>query len=181
MALRKTHGANRRQLIIQFLGEAVLTALLSLLIALALVEVLQPTLARLLQHKIASHYDAGWLFLLVLVAIAAGLVNCLTLARKHLFQRFADGFVWLGGQLCLKTANIACKTQSACSCAIVFCMMTFPDVTSKKGEFGINFCTFAAGSRSRFGLPLPLQSPEFPDSPRKDGSWSQCIDRPSEL
>jgi hypothetical protein len=107
--------------------------------------------------------------------------NCLTLARKHLFQRFADGFVWLGGQLCLKTANIACKTQSACSCAIVFCMMTFPDVTSKKGEFGINFCTFAAGSRSRFGLPLPLQSPEFPDSPRKDGSWSQCIDRPSEL
>ena len=42
IALRKTHGANRGQLIVQFLGEAVLMALLSLVLALALVEVLQP-------------------------------------------------------------------------------------------------------------------------------------------
>src|SRR6185437_4985307 len=39
IALRKTHGANRGQLIVQFLGEAVLMALLSLVLALALVEV----------------------------------------------------------------------------------------------------------------------------------------------
>jgi putative ABC transport system permease protein len=75
IALRKTHGANRGQLVIQFLGEAVLTALLSLLIALALVEILQPAFGRLLQHPIAIPYDGLWLFLLVVIAAAAGLLS----------------------------------------------------------------------------------------------------------
>ena len=42
IALRKTHGARRMQLIAHFLGEAVLMARLSLVVALALVEMLQP-------------------------------------------------------------------------------------------------------------------------------------------
>ena len=75
IALRKTHGANRRQLIIQFLGEAVLTALLSLLAALALVEILQPAFGRLLQHPITIPYDGTWLLLLALIAVLAGLLS----------------------------------------------------------------------------------------------------------
>jgi putative ABC transport system permease protein len=75
IALRKTHGAERGQLIVQFLGEAVLTALLSLVIALALVEVLQPAFGRLLGHSIAIRYDGTWLLLLILVAMAAGLMS----------------------------------------------------------------------------------------------------------
>jgi putative ABC transport system permease protein len=75
IALRKTHGARRGQLIIQFLGEAVLTALLSLLIALALVEILRPAFERLLQHPLAMHYDVVWLSLLVLITIIAGLLS----------------------------------------------------------------------------------------------------------
>ncbi|HVW72582.1 MAG TPA: ABC transporter permease [Rhizomicrobium sp.] len=75
IALRKTHGATRRQLIVQFLGEAVLTALLSLVIALALVEILQPAFSRLLQHLIALPYDGAWLSLLVLIAMLAGLLS----------------------------------------------------------------------------------------------------------
>jgi putative ABC transport system permease protein len=75
IALRKTHGAERGQLIVQFLGEAVLTALLSLLVALALVEILQPAFGSLLQHPIAIPYDASWLLLLVVIAIAAGLLS----------------------------------------------------------------------------------------------------------
>ncbi len=75
IALRKTHGAARRQLIVQFLGEAVLTALLSLLVALALVEILQPALGHLLGHPIAMHYDATWLLALVLIAVTAGLLS----------------------------------------------------------------------------------------------------------
>jgi putative ABC transport system permease protein len=75
IALRKTHGANRGQLIVQFLGEAVLTALLSLLVALALVEILQPAFGRLLQHPIAIPYEGAWLLLLVLIAILAGLLS----------------------------------------------------------------------------------------------------------
>ena len=75
IAMRKTHGANRGQLIVQFLGEAVLTVLLSLLIALALVEVLRPAFGRLLQHPIAIHYDATWLFLLVVIAVVVSLLS----------------------------------------------------------------------------------------------------------
>jgi putative ABC transport system permease protein len=75
IALRKTHGADRGQLIVQFLGEAVLTALLSLLVALALVEVLKPAFERLLQHPIAMHYDGAWLLLLVGIAVTAGLLS----------------------------------------------------------------------------------------------------------
>jgi len=75
IALRKTLGAARRQLIVQFLGEAVLAALLSLVIALALAEVLQPAFEQLLQHPIAMRYDGTWLLLLTLIAIVAGLLS----------------------------------------------------------------------------------------------------------
>jgi putative ABC transport system permease protein len=75
IALRKTHGAARRQLIVQFLGEAVLTALLSLLIALALVEILQPVFGRLIGHPIVVSYSAAWLSLLALIAVIAGLLS----------------------------------------------------------------------------------------------------------
>jgi len=75
IALRKTHGANRGQLIIQFLGEAVLTALLSLLVALALVEILQPAFGRLLQHPVPIPYEGTWFLLLVLITVLAGLLS----------------------------------------------------------------------------------------------------------
>src|SRR3954463_2727455 len=77
IALRKTHGANRGQLIAQFLGEAVLMALLSLILALALVEVLQPAFGRFLQHPIALDYAGDWPLMLIIagITIAAGLVS----------------------------------------------------------------------------------------------------------
>ena len=75
IALRKTVGAGRGQLVAQFLGEAVLTALLSLVAALALVEVLQPAFSRLLQHPVAIDYDGTWLLLLVFIAVMAGFLS----------------------------------------------------------------------------------------------------------
>jgi putative ABC transport system permease protein len=77
IALRKTHGARRIQLIVQFLGEAVLMALLSLVLALALVETLQPAFGVFLQHPIGLHYGDDWPLLLAIVGIAvmAGLIS----------------------------------------------------------------------------------------------------------
>jgi putative ABC transport system permease protein len=77
IALRKTHGANRGQLIVQFLGEAVLMALLSLILALAIVEILRPAFGRFLQHPIALDYADDWPLMLVIVGvtIVAGLVS----------------------------------------------------------------------------------------------------------
>jgi putative ABC transport system permease protein len=77
IALRKTMGATRGQLVVQFLGEAVLMALLGLVLALALVELLLPTLSAFLQYPITFSYVKDWPLLLALggVAILAGLVS----------------------------------------------------------------------------------------------------------
>jgi putative ABC transport system permease protein len=77
IALRKTLGARRPQLVRQFLGEAVLIALLALMLALALVEVLLPAFGRFLQRPITFHYLADWPLLLLIVgaAIVAGLIS----------------------------------------------------------------------------------------------------------
>ena len=68
IAVRKLTGARRRQLIVQFLGEAVLTALISLAVALSLVEVLLPPYDRFLGLPIGLHYPADWTLLGALIA-----------------------------------------------------------------------------------------------------------------
>ena len=77
IALRKTLGANRRQLITQFLGEAVLMALLALALAFAVTEMLLPMFDKFLQRPIGFHYAADWPLPLALVGVAtaAGLIS----------------------------------------------------------------------------------------------------------
>ena len=77
IALRKVLGAGRGQLILQFLGEAVLVALLSLTLALALAEVLLPLFDDFLQRPLALHYLTDWKLLLLLagIAVVTGLIS----------------------------------------------------------------------------------------------------------
>jgi putative ABC transport system permease protein len=77
IALRKTLGANRRQIIIQFLSEAVLMALLALAVAFAATEVLLPGFDKFLGRPIALDYATDWPLLLALVGVAviAGLIS----------------------------------------------------------------------------------------------------------
>lgn len=77
IAVRKLAGAARRQLIAQFLGEAAVTALLSLAIALSLVEVLLPAFGRFLGERISLNYLGDWRLLAELTAgaTAVGLLS----------------------------------------------------------------------------------------------------------
>ena len=77
IALRKTMGAARRQVIVQFLAEAVLMALLALVLAVAAVEMLLPAFDHFLQRPIGFDYATDWVLLLVLIGVAvlAGLVS----------------------------------------------------------------------------------------------------------
>ena len=77
IALRKVAGATRRQLIMQFLGESLLTAAIALVFALALTEMLLPLFDRLLGLPIEIHYPQDWqlLGLIMGVAIVAGLLS----------------------------------------------------------------------------------------------------------
>ncbi len=77
ISLRKCVGATRTQLMIQFLGESALIALLALLVALALVEVLLPSYSTFLQVPLALHYltDLPLVLGIVGIALMAGLVG----------------------------------------------------------------------------------------------------------
>ncbi|HXS22215.1 MAG TPA: ABC transporter permease [Steroidobacteraceae bacterium] len=68
IGVRKLEGAKRRQLMVQFLGEALLTAFTSLVIALSLVEVLLPAYGRFLHEPMSLRYLADWRLLTALVA-----------------------------------------------------------------------------------------------------------------
>ncbi|HEX4273591.1 MAG TPA: ABC transporter permease, partial [Rhizomicrobium sp.] len=76
IALRKCAGAKRSQIIIQFLGESVLTALLALVLALSLVEILLPGYGNFIGRPFVFHYASDWrpLLLIMGIAVAAGLV-----------------------------------------------------------------------------------------------------------
>ncbi len=77
ISLRKTLGATRRQLIVQFLGESVLMSLTSLVFALALVEVVLPSFDSFLAVPLSLHYLRDWPLSLgfLATAIAAGLIS----------------------------------------------------------------------------------------------------------
>jgi putative ABC transport system permease protein len=71
IALRKVVGAKRVQLIVQFLGEALVTAGVALVFALALVEVLQPLFGRILGLPIEIHYLRDWQLLVFITGVGA--------------------------------------------------------------------------------------------------------------
>jgi len=76
-AVRKTFGARRSQLAVQFLFESVLFALMALILALALAEVLLPQFAEFLQTPLTFSYLAAWpvLALRAAIAVVAGLLS----------------------------------------------------------------------------------------------------------
>ena len=77
VSLRKVVGARRRQLVVQFLGESALLALLALLPAFALVEILLPAFDSFLDRPITLAYATDWPLILAFVGIAitAGLLG----------------------------------------------------------------------------------------------------------
>lgn len=87
VALRKVLGANRRQLILQFLGESLLVTAISMLLALALVELLMPPFAAFLDADLkVTYFGEGGiapaiLLLVPLVGLLGGLYPAFFLSR----------------------------------------------------------------------------------------------------
>lgn len=77
VGLRKVIGAGRRQLIQQFLGESVVLAMISLPLAVILVEVIRPMYNRLLNINLHVDYAENWPYTLMLfgIAIVVGLIS----------------------------------------------------------------------------------------------------------
>ena len=87
VALRKVLGASRQQLIVQFIGESTILAIVSMLAALALVELSLPSLSRFLDADLAiSYLGAGGVLLpilglVLLVGAVGGIYPALYLSR----------------------------------------------------------------------------------------------------
>jgi putative ABC transport system permease protein len=87
VALRKVLGATRKQLVMQFIGESILIAVVSMLIALTLVEVLVPSFAAFLEADLSVSYfgPAGIalpvLLLVLVVGVLGGLYPAFFLSR----------------------------------------------------------------------------------------------------
>jgi putative ABC transport system permease protein len=87
VALRKVLGANRRQLMTQFLAESVLVAGIAMLLALTIVELVLPALSSFLDADLKMRYFGGEgmlvpiLLLTVLVGAAGGIYPAFYLSR----------------------------------------------------------------------------------------------------
>ena len=77
VALRKVLGANRRQLIIQFVAESVLISATSMILALALVELLVKPFAAFLESDLSLNYigEGGILLPAIILTLLVGIVS----------------------------------------------------------------------------------------------------------
>jgi len=70
VALRKVMGAQRRQLIFQFLSESIMVTLAAAILALAFVEILTPIFDRFVDRPVAFRYSSDGPFFLAVLALA---------------------------------------------------------------------------------------------------------------
>ncbi len=75
IGIRKTNGASRKSLILQFMGEALVFSLLSTLVALFMVELLLPLFRQLTEKEAGIHYsDPVFLVTILSIAVVTGLL-----------------------------------------------------------------------------------------------------------
>lgn len=146
VALRKVMGASRRQLIVQFLGESLLVAAISMVVALAIVELALPSLSAFLDADLSLHYlgEGGILLpilaLVILVGVAAGLYPACVLSRfdpAPVLKSNRGGTDTQGsGQL----RNILVIAQFAVSIALVICtaVVTAQTIYARSSDPGYN-------------------------------------------
>ncbi|HEX3944002.1 MAG TPA: FtsX-like permease family protein, partial [Rhizomicrobium sp.] len=112
VGLRKVMGARRAQLVVQFLGESILTTLLALALALALVEVLLPAYGAFLNRPIALSYAESWQLLIGLVGVAvltgivAGIYPALVLSGFRPAATLRSGIKGGAGSAPLRTGLV---------------------------------------------------------------------------
>ncbi|MEE4196547.1 MAG: ABC transporter permease [Bacteroidales bacterium] len=74
--VRKTIGASRKQLILQFITESIVTSFFALLVALILLHLLLPSINQILENKIDINYsNPGFLLSLTLITVFIGLLS----------------------------------------------------------------------------------------------------------
>jgi putative ABC transport system permease protein len=112
VGIRKASGASRGQLVVQFLGEAIVYALLALIAALALAEIALPALQSFVRRPIAFAYwrDPGMAVFAVALALVlgtlAGAYPALVLASFRPAAVLKDGLFQAAGSRSVRMALV---------------------------------------------------------------------------
>jgi putative ABC transport system permease protein len=143
VGVRKTVGATRRQIMIQFMGECLFYAVLALIPALIAVELLLPSFNGFLQRTIAFDYGRdpelalGLLALVLVTGLAAGAYPALYLSR---FQPTAV----------LKGTSLLPNSSRVRQALVVFQFATL---------IGLLVATFTVNSQMRYAIQERLHLP----------------------
>jgi putative ABC transport system permease protein len=127
VALRKVMGASRGQLIAQFLGESLIIATISMVVALAMVELVLPLLSNFLKADLELTYlgDGGILLpvigLVVLVGLAAGIYPAFVLSHFDPAPVLKSNRSGTDGQGSGRLRGALVVIQFAVSIALVIC------------------------------------------------------------
>lgn len=112
IAVRKSVGAEPRDLMIQFVGESILHALLALVVGFSLVELLLPTFNGFTQREIHLSYARDFAFVAAIAGLAvvtgalAGIYPSLVLSRFRPAQVFKGGPLPAGGSAVVRQALV---------------------------------------------------------------------------
>ncbi|MDX1939264.1 MAG: FtsX-like permease family protein [Saprospiraceae bacterium] len=74
VGIKKTIGASRQSLIIQYLGESLLLTLISLIISVVLVELLLPSFNSITQKQLNFHFEANIIIAILAITLITGLL-----------------------------------------------------------------------------------------------------------
>jgi putative ABC transport system permease protein len=127
VALRKVMGASRGQLVVQFLGESLIIAAISMLVALAMVELVLPLLSDFLKADLRLSYlgEGGILLpvigLVILVGLAAGLYPAFVLSHFDPAPVLKSNHSGTDGQGSGRLRGALVVLQFAVSIALVIC------------------------------------------------------------
>jgi putative ABC transport system permease protein len=130
VALRKVLGANRKQLMVQFLGESMLVATLAMLVALAAVELLLPAFSNFLDADLSLSYWGrdGVLLpivgLVLLVGAAGGIYPAFYLSRFQPAQVLKANKSSAEASGTGRLRNVLVVAQFAVSIGLIICTAT---------------------------------------------------------
>ena len=134
VGVRKVIGANRNQLVFQFLAESVLMTFLSLLLAIGMSFFLAPVFGQMLERPLTLNLveNITWIPALILVIVLVGILSgsypALIISKLkpiQIFNKKANRFSGLSLQSWLTVGQFAISTTLIICSIVIFCQFRF--------------------------------------------------------
>ena len=138
VGMRKAQGATRRDLIVQFMGEALIYVMLSTLVALAVAELLLPLVNAVLQRRMILDYlgdpalAAGIAAISLVVGLAAGVYPAVVLSSFRPVIALKGGVVAAGGSALVRQGLVVAQF------AILIALIVMTVTIARQTVFALN-------------------------------------------